>query len=95
MAQFVVATNELRGSGVTATVLDPTVRENLLIEDARDTADKDGYVAALVARGGKTVVYVNSREQSVKLARMLRKRVPDVAMRTAFYNGGMCATART
>ncbi|HEY5539842.1 MAG TPA: single-stranded-DNA-specific exonuclease RecJ [Coriobacteriia bacterium] len=80
--------------GVSATVLDPTVRDNLAVEDRRDNADKDGYVTALVARGEKTVVYVNSREQSVKLARMLRKRVPAVAMRTAFYNGGMSRQMR-
>ena len=80
--------------GVTAVVLDPTVRENLEVVDKRDAQDKDGYLAALVAKGGKTVIYVNSREQSVKLARMLRKRVPDVAMRTAFYNGGLARSAR-
>jgi len=80
--------------GVTAVVLDPTVRENLQVVDKRDAQDKDGYLAALVAKGGKTVIYVNSREQSVRLARMLRKRVPDVAMRTAFYNGGLVRSAR-
>ena len=80
--------------GVSATVLDPTVRENLLVEDRRDASDKEAYVAALAARGEKSVVYVNSREQSVKLARMLRKRVPEVAMRTAFYNGGMTRQMR-
>jgi single-stranded-DNA-specific exonuclease len=80
--------------GTTATVLDPTVRDNLAIEDRRDAADKDAYVATLAARGEKTVVYVNSREQSVRLARMLRKRVPALAMRTAFYNGGMTRQMR-
>ena len=80
--------------GVTASVLDPTMRENLQVVDKRDTQDKDNYLAALVAKGGKTVIYVNSREQSVKLARMLRKRVPDVAMRTAFYNGGLVRSVR-
>jgi len=80
--------------GVTETVLDPTVRENLVIEDRRDLADKDGYLAALVARAEKSVVYVNSRDQSVRLARMLRKRVPEVAMRTAFYNGGLSRSVR-
>ena len=80
--------------GITATVLDPTVRDNLRIEDRRDIPDKDGYLASLAARGEKTVVYVNSREQSVKLARMLRKRVPELAMRTAFYNGGLSRSAR-
>jgi single-stranded-DNA-specific exonuclease len=40
------------------------------------------------------VVYVNSREASVRIARMLRKRVPGVAMRTAFYNGGLSREMR-
>lgn len=80
----------IRGTlGISATVLDPTVRENLMVEDRRDIADRDAYLAQIAARGEKTVVYVNSREQTVKLARMLRKRVPQLAMRTAFYNGGM------
>ncbi len=80
--------------GITARVLDPTVRENLAIEDRRDAADKDGYLASLASKGEKTVIYVNSRDQSVKLARMLRKRVPQLAMRTAFYNGGLSRSAR-
>jgi single-stranded-DNA-specific exonuclease len=80
--------------GITSTVLDPTVRENLRVEDRRDVPDKASYLASLAARGDKTVVYVNSREQSVKLARMIRKRVPEIAMRTAFYNGGLSRSAR-
>lgn len=80
--------------GITATVLDPTVRDNLLIEDHRSIADKDSYLLALAAKPGKTVVYVNSRDQSVKLARMIRKRVPEIAMRTAFYNGGLSRSVR-
>jgi single-stranded-DNA-specific exonuclease len=80
--------------GISATVLDPTVRENLLIEDRRDIPDRDEYVRALVARREKTVVYVNSREHTVRLARMLRKKLPDLAMRTAFYNGGMSRQMR-
>lgn len=75
--------------GIDVLVTDPTVRENLRIEDRRNHLDKDGYLAALVAHGGKTIVYVNSREQTVKLARMLRKRVPSVGHSVAFYNGGM------
>ena len=80
--------------GITKRVLDPTVRENLLVVDRRGVSDKDGYLTELASSGEKTVIYVNSREQSVKLARMLRKRVPAVAMRTAFYNGGLARAAR-
>lgn len=80
--------------GLSEMVLDPTVRENMALEDQRGVSDRDGYLAGLAAKGGKSVIYVNSREQSVRLARMLRKRVPDVAMHTAFYNGGLARTAR-
>lgn len=75
-------------------VEDPTVRANLELADHRRIRDKDAYVAAVVARGEKVVVYVNSREQTVRLARMLRARVPAVAHRIAFYNGGLSRATR-
>ena len=75
-------------------VLDPTVRDNLIIEDGRETTDKDAYLKRIVERGDKVVVYVNSRDASVRLARMLRKRVPDAAWKTAFYNGGLSRSVR-
>lgn len=75
-------------------VSDPTMRDNLLLEDKRDERDKDAYIAALVAKGDKAIIYVNSREQSVRLARMLRKRTPEVAYKVAFYNGGLGRAAR-
>jgi single-stranded-DNA-specific exonuclease len=75
-------------------VLDPTVRTNLAIEDARGTADKDTYLSSLVAKGGKSVVYVNSRDATVRIARMLRKRVPGLGYKTAFYNGGLTRPVR-
>jgi len=75
-------------------VADPTTRENLVLEDRRGVKDKDGYIAALVAKVEKAIVYVNSREQSVRLARMIRKRVPEIAYRVAFYNGGLGRAAR-
>ncbi len=75
-------------------VLDPTVRDNLAIEDRRATTDKDAVVAALAASGHKMVVYVNSRDASVRIARMLRKRDPELAWKTAFYNGGLSRSVR-
>ncbi|MDZ4063840.1 MAG: helicase-related protein, partial [Coriobacteriia bacterium] len=80
--------------GIEEVVTDPTVRDNLVVEDSRAHRDKDGYLAGLMARGEKTIVYVNSREQSVRLARMLRKRVPEYGWRIAFYNGGLSRSAR-
>lgn len=80
--------------GIEEVVLDPTVRENLIVEDRRGAGDKDAFLAALASRGDKIVIYVNSRDKSVQIARMLRKRVPDLAMRTAFYNGGLSRSVR-
>lgn len=70
-------------------VLDPTVRENLHVDDHRDVRDREQYLAGIVASGGKCVTYVNSRDQSLSLARMLRKRLPNLAPYIGFYNAGL------
>ena len=70
-------------------VLDATVRENLHIDDRRDLRSRESYLARLVASGEKCVAYVNSRDQSMKLTRMLRHRLPALAPRIAFYNAGL------
>jgi single-stranded-DNA-specific exonuclease len=80
--------------GVTETVLDPSVRDNLRVADRRGSGEKVTQVAALAARGEKTIVYVNSREQSVRIAQKLREASPLLLHRTAFYNGGMARAAR-
>ena len=80
--------------GVTEVVLDVTTRENLAIADGRSTDDKIARVASLAATGDKVIVYVNSRDVSVKLARQLRQRVPHLLHRVAFYNGGMTRESR-
>lgn len=80
--------------GIERLVLDPTVRENLAIGDRRGRDDKDAYVCELAARGGKMVVYVNSRDASVRIARLIRKRVPEAAWQSAFYNGGLTRSVR-
>lgn len=64
---------------ITRTVVDETVRENLRLEDDRDLASRENRLVSIVATGEKTVIYVNSRDQSVALAKTLRKRVPDCA----------------
>lgn len=79
---------------VSTVICDPAIRDNLVMEDQRDIKDKDSYLCALVARGEKTIVYTSSREQTVRVARMLRKRVPEAGFRVAFYNGGLGRAAR-
>jgi len=80
--------------GISATVLDPTVRDNLRVVDSRGIGDKAARIAALATAGEKAIVYVNSRDVSVKLARRLRAKVPDLLHRVAFYNAGMTRESR-
>ncbi len=80
--------------GIGDVVLDPSVRDNLRIADRRGAADKVTQLSALAARGEKAIVYVNSREQSVRIAQKLREASPVLLHRTAFYNGGMARAAR-
>ncbi|TDB39133.1 MAG: single-stranded-DNA-specific exonuclease RecJ [Actinobacteria bacterium] len=80
--------------GTDAVVLDPTVRENLVLDDRRGAADKTALVSAIAASGDKVIVYVNSRETTVQLARQLRSRVPHLLHAVAFYNGGMTRESR-
>ena len=70
-------------------IADDTVRENLELEDERDLSSRENRLVSIVATGEKCVVYVNSREQSMSLARMLRRRVPELAASIAFYNAGL------
>ncbi len=70
-------------------VVDETARENLYIDDQRNIRNRDDYLANLVATGEKAIVYVNSREQSVAVARSLRRRVPQLAPFIGFYNAGL------
>ncbi len=80
--------------GITETVLDPTVRDNLRVEDRRAAADKAAIAAGLAAQGDKVIVYVNARETSIELAKTLRARVPGLTHAVAFYNGGMTRASR-
>ncbi|WP_296012089.1 single-stranded-DNA-specific exonuclease RecJ [uncultured Adlercreutzia sp.] len=79
---------------VTESVIDETARDNLYLDDQRNIAHRDDYLASLVARGEKMVVYVNSREHSVALARLLRRRVPQLACMIGFYNAGLSRDER-
>ncbi|MBP3883736.1 MAG: single-stranded-DNA-specific exonuclease RecJ, partial [Olsenella sp.] len=76
-------------------VVDASVRENLLLRDYRDLPDREAALVSIVSTGMKTVVYVNSREQSVSLARMLRRSVVELGQRIAFYNAGLSRDDRS
>ncbi len=75
--------------GIERLVLDPSERDNLSVDDKRDLRDRESYLASLVAQGRKLVAYVNSRDQSIQLARMLRHKLPFMAPKIGFYNAGL------
>lgn len=81
--------------GLRSAVVDYASRDNLHINDKRNITHKDDYLARIIANGGKTVIYVNSREASISVARRLRMRVPQLAPYVGFYNAGLTRDERT
>jgi single-stranded-DNA-specific exonuclease len=76
-------------------VVDASVRSNLSLRDCRELRDRELALVSLVSSGRKCVVYVNSREQSVSLARMLRRTIPELGRRISFYNAGLTREERS
>jgi len=72
-------------------VIDPTVRENLHVVDARGTRDKLRYLAEVFEESGKGIVYCNSRSEAAKTAEALRKIFRNEVM---FYHAGMPSPER-
>jgi single-stranded-DNA-specific exonuclease len=81
----------VRDLNIAAWVIDPTVRENLHVVDARGTRDKTQYLDELFRGGDKGIVYCMSRREATKLADTLRKRLGNAVM---FYHAGMPAADR-
>lgn len=77
--------------GVDAWVIDPTVRANLAMVDARNVTNKFAYIAARVTEPGKSIVYCNSRSEATKIAEKLRAAVGGVA----FYHAGIPSPERS
>ena len=75
--------------GIERTVRDDTERVNLELVDERNARRRDAYLANLCAQGQKTVIYVNSRMETVALTRALRAQVPQMAVMIGFYNAGL------
>ncbi len=71
---------------IDAWVIDPTVRENLHVVDARNTADKQAYLMRELDGEAKAIVYCNSRSEVAKIAERLRARFGACV---AFYHAGV------
>ena len=77
--------------GIEAWVIDPTVRENLHVVDARNTADKHRYLLRELEGDGKAIVYCNSRSEATKIAERLRMQLGSAV---AFYHAGVPSAER-
>lgn len=75
-------------------VVDPTVRENLHLVDARSRRDKLAYLKDVLRDGGKSIVYCNSRSEVGKVAEQLRTALARDGAETMFYHAGMPSAAR-
>lgn len=76
---------------IDAWVIDPTIRTNLHLVDARKEKDKVAYLQRTFAGAEKGIVYCNSRDQVGKIAEQLRSRMGDAVM---YYHAGMPAAKR-
>lgn len=81
-------------TGIEDLVTDEHVRENLRVDDHRNIRQRERYLANIVVQGEKTIVYVNSRAESIALVRDLRNRVPQMAPLIGFYNAGLTRDER-
>jgi single-stranded-DNA-specific exonuclease len=83
---------------IDAWVIDPTVRENLHVVDARGTTNKLAYIERFVRDGDKAIVYCNSRAESTRVAEKLRAgvalRQAQGDMGIAFYHAGVGSAER-
>lgn len=75
-----------RALRIDAWVVDPTVRDNLHVIDARNTKDRVAYLAAELHGDGKAIVYCNSRSEATRLAERLRHALGGAV---GFYHAGV------
>ena len=77
------------------TVIDTTVRENLAITDKREIDAKEGYLKGLLEKGGKVLIYVNSRQKGAEVANNLRHLAPALKDKVVYYHAGLNDKLRT
>jgi single-stranded-DNA-specific exonuclease len=77
--------------GIEAWVIDPTIRENLTVVEARGATNKVAYIGRNIDAEGKAIVYCNSRAEATKVAEKLRGQLGDTV---AFYHAGVGSAER-
>ncbi len=76
---------------IEAWVIDPTVRDNLHVVDARGTTNKLTYIERAIGDGAKAIVYCNSRSEATTTAEKLRAKCGEGI---AFYHAGVGSAER-
>jgi single-stranded-DNA-specific exonuclease len=80
-----------RELNIEAWVIDPTIRENLVVVEARGATNKLAYIQRNIDAEGKAIVYCNSRTEATKVAEKLRTQLGDTV---AFYHAGVGSAER-
>ena len=80
-----------RELAIDAWVIDPTIRENLVVVEARGATNKLAYIQRNIDAEGKAIVYTNSRPEATKIAEKLRTQFGDTV---AFYHAGVGSAER-
>ncbi|MBQ5702993.1 MAG: single-stranded-DNA-specific exonuclease RecJ [Peptococcaceae bacterium] len=76
-------------------IIDPHIRENLMIVDERENYKKAEYLLQLIKSGEKVVVYMNSRLKAVQTAELLREKSPAFMQnKICYYHGGLASADR-
>ena len=90
-----VAAHIMKSLDLTTVVIDPHVRDNLILVDQRSNYKKADYLIDLARTGEKVVVYLNSRHKAVQLAELLREKVPPALQNSiCYYHGGLTSGDR-
>jgi single-stranded-DNA-specific exonuclease len=90
-----VAAHIMKSLDLTTVVIDPHVRDNLILVDQRSNYKKADYLIDLARTGEKVVVYLNSRNKAVQLAELLREKVPPALQNSiCYYHGGLTSGDR-
>lgn len=101
-----VADSIIQATGARRVVIDQYIRTNMRIEDRRNCfktprknqiavgPTKESYIASLMQKREKIIVYVNSIAKSIEIAENLRERVPEMADQICFYNAGLTSKER-
>ena len=72
-------------------MIDPTIRDNLHVVEARGVTNKVAYIERNIDAEGKAIVYCNSRTEATKVAEKLRAQFGDTV---AFYHAGVGSAER-